>query len=65
MNEHEEELGVEMVPFRLMVYVQDRAEYMPVDEVPEGSARVPPNDGRRSSRRSIARADRSRPTISR
>ena len=36
MNEHQQELGVEMVPFRLMVYVQDRAEYMPIDEVPEG-----------------------------
>ena len=36
MSEHEDELGVQMVPFRLMVYVQDRAEYMPVDEVPEG-----------------------------
>ena len=36
MSEHEEELGVRMVPFRLMVYVKDRAEYMPIDEVPEG-----------------------------
>ena len=40
MSEHEDELGVQMVPFKLMVYVQDRAEYMPVDEVPEG---VEPN----------------------
>ncbi len=31
------ELGVEMVPFKQMSYVQERAEYMPADEVPEGS----------------------------
>lgn len=36
MKDVADELGVEMVPFRLMVYVADRAEYMPVDEVPEG-----------------------------
>ena len=36
MREHEEELGVEMVPFRLMVYVEDEDSYKPVDEVPEG-----------------------------
>ncbi|MFO7768423.1 MAG: bifunctional sulfate adenylyltransferase/adenylylsulfate kinase [bacterium] len=34
-KEHEEEIGVTMVPFRLMVYVEERDEYMPVDEVPE------------------------------
>ena len=36
MREHEEELGVAMVPFRLMVYVEDEDTYTPVDEVPEG-----------------------------
>ena len=36
MREHAGELGVEMVPFRLMVYVGSRDTYMPVDEVPEG-----------------------------
>jgi sulfate adenylyltransferase len=35
--QYEEELGVKMVPFKHMVYVGDRAEYCPVDEVPEGS----------------------------
>ena len=30
---HQEELGIEMVPFKMMVYVQDRAQYVPVDEV--------------------------------
>jgi len=35
-NEHAEELGVGIVPFQQMVYVEDRDEYMPVDEVPPG-----------------------------
>jgi sulfate adenylyltransferase len=32
---HQEELGVTLVPFKMMVYVEDRDTYMPVDEVPE------------------------------
>ena len=36
-REHEAELGMEMVPFRLMVYLEDRDAYAPVDEVPEGA----------------------------
>ena len=36
MREVADDLGVEMVPFRLMVYVPGRDEYMPVDEVPDG-----------------------------
>jgi sulfate adenylyltransferase len=32
MKEHQEELGIEMVPFQMMVYVKERAEYVPVDE---------------------------------
>ena len=39
VRQHEEELGITMVPFRLMVYVEDRSAYMPLDEVPE-NARV-------------------------
>lgn len=35
--EHEAELGIEMVPFRMMVYVEDRDTYVPVDEVEEGT----------------------------
>jgi len=31
-REHEEELGISMVPFKMMVYVANRAEYMPADE---------------------------------
>ncbi len=29
------EIGVEMVPFKLMVFVKEKSEYMPIDEVPE------------------------------
>ncbi len=35
VTEHADELGIEMVPFRMMVYVQERAGYAPVDEVDE------------------------------
>lgn len=37
LREHADELGVGMVPFQQMVYVEDRDEYMPVDEVPAGA----------------------------
>jgi sulfate adenylyltransferase len=37
VRDHESELGITMVPFKNMVYVEDRAEYMPEDEVPEGA----------------------------
>jgi sulfate adenylyltransferase len=37
VTQHEEELGVTMVPFKMMVYVEDRDSYLPVDEVPEGA----------------------------
>lgn len=36
LKKHEKELGVTMVPFKLMVYVEDLDKYFPVDEVPEG-----------------------------
>ena len=36
LKQHEEELGVAMVPFRMMVYVEEEDAYMPEDEVPEG-----------------------------
>ncbi|MDH3606232.1 MAG: bifunctional sulfate adenylyltransferase/adenylylsulfate kinase [Acidimicrobiia bacterium] len=35
LRTHEEEIGVEMVPFRMMVYLPDDDAYAPVDEVPE------------------------------
>jgi len=34
--EHEEELGVTTLPFRMLVYVKERDQYLPVDEIPEG-----------------------------
>ena len=37
VREHEAELGISMVPFRNMVYVEERAEYLPEDEIPEGA----------------------------
>jgi len=36
LQRHEDELGVKMVPFRMMVYVEDLDAYYPEDEVPEG-----------------------------
>ncbi|MEE8341089.1 MAG: bifunctional sulfate adenylyltransferase/adenylylsulfate kinase [Candidatus Neomarinimicrobiota bacterium] len=35
LRKHESELGIKMVPFKLMVYLEDRAEYHPMDEVEE------------------------------
>jgi sulfate adenylyltransferase len=31
-KEHEEEIGLAMVPFKLMVYVENKAQYLPADE---------------------------------
>jgi sulfate adenylyltransferase len=36
LADYEEELGIKMLPFRMLVYVKDRDQYMPVDELPEG-----------------------------
>jgi sulfate adenylyltransferase len=36
LRKHEEEIGVQMVPFRQMLYLADRDIYVPEDEVPEG-----------------------------
>ncbi|SFH49953.1 sulfate adenylyltransferase [Palleronia marisminoris] len=35
-KEHADEMGIEMVPFKHMVYVQERAQYEPADEIEEG-----------------------------
>ncbi|MFY9588466.1 MAG: bifunctional sulfate adenylyltransferase/adenylylsulfate kinase [Actinomycetota bacterium] len=37
LRKHEAELGVSMVPFRMMVYLEDQDVYVPEDEVPEGA----------------------------
>ncbi len=36
-KQHEAEIGVTMVDFKHMVYVQEKAQYYPANEVPEGS----------------------------
>jgi sulfate adenylyltransferase len=36
LRAHQDELGVAMVPFRQMVYVEDLDTYVPEDEIPEG-----------------------------
>ena len=35
LKTHQDELGIQMVPFKMMVYVEDKDAYMPSDEVPE------------------------------
>jgi sulfate adenylyltransferase len=37
LRRHEEELGVKMVPFQMVTYVEDMDTYMPQDEVPPGA----------------------------
>jgi sulfate adenylyltransferase len=37
VREYEDELGVTLVPFKLMVYLPSLDTYMPVDEVPDGT----------------------------
>jgi sulfate adenylyltransferase len=39
LRNHQDELGVTMVPFQMMVYLEDQDTYVPEDEVP-GGARV-------------------------
>ncbi|QBX34527.1 bifunctional sulfate adenylyltransferase/adenylylsulfate kinase [Paracoccus liaowanqingii] len=36
-TQYKDEIGVEMVDFKHMVYVQEKASYFPADEIPEGS----------------------------
>ena len=37
MKEHQKELDITMVPFKNMVYVEDKAQYFPEDEVEKGA----------------------------
>ena len=37
LREHQEELGVQMVPFRMVTYIEDMDAYLPEDEVPQGA----------------------------
>ena len=36
-KKHEAEIGVTMVPFKMMVYLEDQDKYFPDDEVPKGA----------------------------
>lgn len=40
VTRYRDELGIEMVPFRMMVYVEERAGYAPIDEVDESAETV-------------------------
>jgi len=37
LQKHEEELGVTMVPFKMVVYVEDQGTHIPMDEISEGT----------------------------
>ena len=37
VTKHEKELGVKMVPFKAMVYLEEKKTYVPMDEVPKGA----------------------------
>jgi sulfate adenylyltransferase len=37
-KKHAREVGMEVVPFHMMVYVREQDAYMPIDDVPEGMA---------------------------
>lgn len=37
LREHEDELGVRMVPFKMMVYLEDHDKFVPQDKVPQGA----------------------------
>jgi sulfate adenylyltransferase len=45
LGAHEEELGVAMVPFKTMVYVEDEGGYLGEDEVPAGARVLAISDG--------------------
>ena len=36
LKRHEKEIGIEMVPFQMMVYVKEQGQYLPIDAVEEG-----------------------------
>jgi sulfate adenylyltransferase len=48
-KEHEAEIGLEMVDFKHMVYVREKAQYYPANEVPEGDTVLVPGGGARAA----------------
>ncbi|WP_018865182.1 bifunctional sulfate adenylyltransferase/adenylylsulfate kinase [Thioalkalivibrio sp. ARh3] len=55
IQRHAEEIGIEMVPFQAMTYVQDRADFVPADEVREGehTLSLPSSEFRRRLREGL------------
>jgi sulfate adenylyltransferase len=40
VEEHKDEIGIEVIPFQMMVYVKERAEYAPIDELRKGETEL-------------------------
>jgi sulfate adenylyltransferase len=40
VTKHADEIGIEMVPFQAMVYVQERAQYVPINEVEDNETKL-------------------------
>jgi sulfate adenylyltransferase len=40
VTKHADEIGIEMVPFQAMVYVQERAQYVPINEVKDDETKL-------------------------
>jgi sulfate adenylyltransferase len=40
LRQHEDEIGVSMVPFKLMVYIDESDQYLPIDEAPKDSRKL-------------------------
>ena len=40
VTQYADEIGIEMVPFQAMVYVQERAQYVPINEVEENETKL-------------------------
>ncbi|HKJ95317.1 MAG TPA: bifunctional sulfate adenylyltransferase/adenylylsulfate kinase [Gammaproteobacteria bacterium] len=40
VEQHKDEVGIEVIPFQMMVYVKERAEYAPIDEVDQSQETV-------------------------
>jgi len=37
LNKYQEEISIDIVPFRMMVYVANEKKYFPIDQIPEGA----------------------------
>ncbi len=50
LKEHEEELGMTVLPFKMLVYVKEKDQHLPVDEVPEGVTTFSMSNGELNAR---------------